>query len=383
MAVYLVTFAASTLIFAYAQNKKRSTFMLLSAIGLLIPCLVAALRATSVGTDVQVYVKPMMDSAVAAPGFKSFFADFWFSDWRNLFVADYELGFSALVFITGRLTRSLPVVLFVIQAFTIVPFYAALARNRKTMPLWLGMLVFFFFSYNTSLNLMRQWIAVGFLLLAFQLLLEKRPVGVTVFTLVAMLFHYSAIIVLLIYAIYFYICLHKKVKLQIKRFHISGYTLAVCILTLAAVLLLLNLNLLLKFMNAIGFDRFSNYLEGNQLTFLPKQILLRLPLIAIFLVNWKYFRKRGAAAAFYIAMLLMDVIAAQLISVDVYSFRIGSYFSLYTTLAVPTLYATLEGKNRKLLTALCLIGYMLAYWYFTYVMQLRHETVPYQFFFEV
>ena len=270
-----------------------------------------------------------------------------------------------------------------VQAFTIIPFYTALARNRKTMPLWLGMLVFFFFSYNTSLNLMRQWIAVGFLLLAFQMLLEKRPVGVTVFTLAAMLFHYSAIIAVLIYAIYFYICLHRKVKLQIKKFHLSGYTLAVCVLTIVSLLLLLNLNLLLKLMDAIGFDRFSNYLEGNQLSFLPMQILLRLPMIVIFLFNWKYFRKRGAAAAFYLAMVILEVIAAQLISVDTYSFRIGAYFSLYTTLAVPTMYATLESKPRKILTAVCLVGYMLAYWYFTYVMQQRHETVPYHFFFEV
>lgn len=382
MFVYLLGFAASTALIAYCQNKTKKKFWLFSALALLIPCIIAGLRSETVGTDVQVYVKPMVESAISASGFRAYFADFWFEKWRNLFVADYELGFSLVVFAVARVTRSLPVVLFVIQALTIVPFYAALARTRKSEPLWLGMLVYFFFSYNTSLNLMRQWLAMAFLLLAFRMLLEKRPVLLTVFSLVALLFHYSAIIMVLIYLIYLYIALHRNVKLQIKKFHMSGYLLAVCVLTLVAVLALLNLNPLLRLMSAVGFDRFSNYLVGDELRFLPNQIILRLPLVAIFLVNWKYFRKRGAAAAFYLVMLLLDIVASQLISVDVYSFRIGAYFFLFATLAVPAMYATLESKPRKLITAVCLIGYMLAYWYYTYVMQLRHETIPYHFFFE-
>lgn len=382
MVVYLLGFIASTLLIYYAQDKDKKRFWIFSALALLIPCLIAALRAETVGTDVQVYLKPMAESAMAAPGFKAFFADFWFDKWRNLFVADYELGFSLLVFTVARITRWLPAVLFVVQAFTIIPFYVALARNRKTMPLWLGMVVYFCFSYNTSLNLMRQWIAVAFLLLAFQMLLEKRPFGVTLFTIIACFFHYSAIISVAIYLIYFYILLHRKVTLKIKKFEMSGYTLAVCVLTLVAVLGLLNLSFVVDFLADIGFDRFTNYLEGGELTLLPNQILLRLPLILIFIINWKQFSTQGAAAGFFLAMMILETVASQLISVDVYSFRIGSYFSLYATLAVPTLYSTLESKRRRNLTTVYLLVYMLGYWVFTYVLQQRHETVPYHFFFE-
>ena len=380
--VYLLCFAFSTALIAIAEKKSKKQFLLLSAFALLIPCLIAGLRAETVGTDVRVYVKPMVQSAISAAGFRDYFADFWFEKWRNLFVADYELGFSLVVYAVARVTRWLPAVLFVIQALTVVPFYAALARTRRYAPLWLGMLVFYCFCYNTSLNLMRQWIAMAFLLLAFRMLLEKRPILVTVFSLAAVLFHYSAVILVPIYLVFGYIALHRNVKLQIKKFRISGYTIALCTLTLVAVLVLMNLDAILKLMSSLGLDRFSNYLVGGQLQLMPKQIVLRLPLLIIFLVNWKFFRKSGAVASFYLAMVLLDMVASQLISVDMYSFRIGAYFSLFSVLAIPTMYSTLESKPRKILTAVCLVAYLLAYWYYTFVVQGRHETIPYHFFFE-
>lgn len=382
MIIYLIGFALSTALIAIAEKKDKKTFLILSVFALLIPCVIAALRAHTVGTDVQVYLKPMVESAIASTGYRDYFAHFWFEKWKNLFVSDYELGFSLIVYIVAKLTRWLPAVLFTLQALTIVPFYAALARTRRSTPLWLGMLAYFFFSYNVSLNLMRQWIAMAFLLLAFRMLLEKRPIGLTVFTLAAVLFHYSAVIAIPIYLVFAYIALHRNVKLQIKKFRMSGYTIAVSTLTVLAILALMNLGTLLRIMSSLGLDRFSNYLVGDQLRLLPNQILLRLPLLAIFLINWKYFRKKGAVAAFYLAMLLLDMVASQLVSVDMYSFRIAAYFFLFATLAIPTMYSTLESTPRRILTAICLIGYMLAYWYYTFVMQGRHETVPYHFFFQ-
>ena len=51
MAVYLMGFALSGALIALAQKRRTWVFVLLSVLALLIPCLIAALRAQHIGTD--------------------------------------------------------------------------------------------------------------------------------------------------------------------------------------------------------------------------------------------------------------------------------------------------------------------------------------------
>ena len=77
----------------------------------------------------------------------------------------------------------------------------------------------------------------------------------------------------------------------------------------------------------------------------------------------------------------MDMVLSQLISVDVYSFRIGYYFTVYLMLGIPALYASIPCHVKRTATTLILVAYCLFYWYYTYVLHLRHETYPYAFLF--
>lgn len=379
VAVYLIGFAISLVLIAFSEKKRLPIFLLFSAIALLIPCLIAGLRSQTVGTDVMVYVKPLTRASIMADDLANYFNTYWYDEWRNMYVKDYEIGFSLLVYLVAKLTKNLGAVLFIIQALTITPVYIAISRNRKTMPVWLGMLIYYFLFYNSTLNMMRQWIAMAFLLLAMQMLIEKRG-GLTVFfTLFGCLFHYSAVIAIPIYAVYWFVWLPHRTRLEHNNFQVKGSTLIVLLFFLVAIAAVMNLHLVLKLMSLVGLDRFSGYLKGEQMRLMVNQIILRLPLLVVFLINWKDMCRSHKATPFFMAMLLMDFVASQLVSVDINAIRIGNYFSVYSMLWLPALCACQRPGVKRSLTAFAISGYAVLYWYYFYIFSLRHETYPYAF----
>lgn len=382
MAVYLIGFAVSTALIAYAQKKRSSLFFSISVIALLIPCLIAGLRSQDVGTDIMVYVKNLTVAAIRADSLQEYFNSYWYLDWRNMYVQDIEPAFSLMVYLVAKLTHSLGAVLFVIQAVIILPIYAALSRNRKTVPVWLGMLIYYFLYYNATLNQMRQWVAMAFLLLAFQMLRERKKGLLMLFSVVGFLFHFSAIIVIAVYAVYWLLWAPRRIGLAQQNLKVQSPTLIAVILFAVAMLLVMNLPLVLKLFSLVGFNRYNNYLDGGQFQIMLNQIILRLPLLAVLAVSWKELNKEDKAAPFYLAMVLLDIVASQLVSVDVNAIRIGYFFAIYAVLWIPSVYrACGSGVKRTTITVL-LVAYAVFFWYYTYVVQLRHETYPYHFFFE-
>lgn len=379
MAVYLIGFALSVGLIAFAQKQKRIVFLALSCVALAIPCLIAALRAQSIGTDVMVYVKPLTQGAIMADDLKDYFNTYWYSVWHNIYVKDFEYGFSLMVYVVAKLTKSMGMVLLLIQALTVIPIYTALSRHRKTFPVWLGMLVYYLLFYNASLNVMRQWIAMAFLLLSLQMLLEKRPIATVLLCLVAAMFHTTALIVVLLYGIYWLLRRTDRCVLVQQRFSVKGSTVAVLIIFGVAIFAILNLDLMVKLLSLVGFSRFRNYLEGEPLQLMVNQIVLRIPLVFLLLWNWKDMCGYTKAAPFFFAMLLMDIVSFQLVSVDVIAIRIGYYFSAFTLMWLPMTYACQKPGLKKNATLVMIILYCLIYWYYFYVISLRHETYPYVF----
>ena len=379
MAVYLIGFALSIGIIAFAEKKRLPIFLTCSVLALLIPCLIAGFRAQNVGTDVMVYVKPLTESAICADNLKEYFNSYWYREWRNLYVQYYEIGFSMLVFVVAKLTKNLGCVLFAISAVITVPMYIALSRNRKNAPVWLGMLTFYLLFYSASLNIMRQWAAMSFLLLALQLLREKKYIWTVILTLFACLFHSSALIAFMIYGVYWLLQVGQNRTIKLGRLQVRTPIVTMCVVFFGSVAVLLCLNIIVKIMVLTGFTRFAGYLSGEPLSLMLAQILLRLPPLVIMLLFWKSFSKKEPAAVFFLTMSLLEIVMSQLMSVAEHAIRIGMYFSAYTVLWPSLLYASIKQRSHRVFFCLLLIGYMLVYWYYCFIMHGRNEVYPYSF----
>ena len=379
MAVYLIGFALSILLIAYAEKKRLPVFLGLSFLALLIPCLIAGLREQSVGTDVLVYVKPMTEAALSAKNLDQFFDGYWFAQWRNLYVQDYEVGFSMLVYLVARVTRSLPAVLFSIQALMVVPVYIALARNRKDFPVWLGMLLYYFLFFNATLNMMRQWNAMALLLLAFQLLRERKVWLTAILVVIAFFFHKTAIVALPVFMLFWFLWIIRHTRFVQGNLQLQGATIVTALLFFLAVFALMNLSLLLKVLSLVGMGQYSNYLQGNDIQLMASQIVLRLPLLIVLFWCFRSMCRTDSATPFYASVVLLDLVVSQLVSIDDNALRISAYLSMYNILWVPSAYHSCKKGMKRTLVTLLVIAYAVFYWYYTYILQGRHMTYPYVF----
>ena len=198
--IYIVFFLISCfLIWLSEKSSSRYIGKLLAFIAILLPCILAGMRADTIGTDLRVYVEPMYNAAKQSTSFSSYMDQRWYVIWRYMYVNKFEIGFTTLVYLIEKLGGSLGTVLFFIQALILAPIYLGLKRMKKSYPVYLGMLVFYLLFYNTSLNMMRQWIAMSILFYGLSYLItnEKKKYFITI--VVACLFHTSALMGVVIY----------------------------------------------------------------------------------------------------------------------------------------------------------------------------------------
>lgn len=217
--LYLLVFGFSLLFFWLAEgqfNKERALYSgghylsngdansrrgigigtLCAAMGILIVCLFAGMRATSVGSDTQGYPVTFTNAAIADGSFLAFLND-------PIGAGDEPLG-ALLVWICSRFGAGVGPLLFSYQLLTILPVYLAVQRFDGRIPLTVSMAIYLLWFYNNSLNMMRQSVSCALLLLALSIYLARNQIKVStvVLCVAAALFHrsgaYGAILLVLV-----------------------------------------------------------------------------------------------------------------------------------------------------------------------------------------
>lgn len=380
---YILSFSFSLILLSLAEKMTRRSRYVTGFIALMIPCFLAAFRADTIGTDVRVYLIPMFENAKNAHGIADFFGRSWMQLYTRRTVASIEIGFSLLVYIVTRIFSSLYVLQFFIQMLTIVPIWWALEKLSDFLDkriVVVGMMVYYAMCYNYSLNLMRQYIAIGFLVISFSYLIAGNKKKYAIFQVVAFGFHYAAIFGLAIYAIYEYITGtfipfktdgddYKYSKIR-SILVMSAGTLAITVLP----------SLLNMIENRFGEIKYIGYINGT-FGLSVNQIILRLPLLVVLMLNYKKLRCIYGNKWFLMpTFIALIIIVSQLVNADGSAsssgaYRIVLYFSALLIIIIPIMYAAFNTKRNLLYRGL-LVGYLLVWWlyYFGFA---EECTVPY------
>lgn len=207
MTIYLIIIFISS-IFAYLAQccrKKSLLFILYSFGALLIPSFFSGCRDLEVGFDVLYYEYGIFQDAVYASSFKELF----------FFNPLIEPVFLLINYVVSFFTDDVHVALGVITFITLLFAYLAMVRLMKEVPLWLFFFTFLLYYYATSLNLMRQSIAVSVTLYAFAIM---RTSGLCIrfhlISLLAFFCHYSAFIPYIVYLSYAYLTRFSERKMK-------------------------------------------------------------------------------------------------------------------------------------------------------------------------
>lgn len=382
MIEYLVVFALSIAIIAVVQGwpKESFGFVFWSCVALAFPCLLAGLRAVSIGTDVVGYAQPLFELAQSNDGLSAYWSSLWWRDnWHYVGPADFEPGYSLLAWASARLFGSFQSFLFIMQALTVGPIYVALARHREEFPLAGGMATYYLVFFNQTLNMMRQGIAIALVFLAVWGLYRagqgfRRQLPAVIALLAACTFHSSAVMGFAVLGV--------RLLIDAAQTHEAAARRAVVVVSLA-VLVLVAIGPVRFLIAAVGVpSNYLAYLGNGEVSFRPNELLLRLPTLAFAVLPLMLKGdERGREPLFALSCVAVGTVLAQLTSLGAQNGRIGLYFYLFC-LCVPGLCARALGRGtwRAAVTGLLFGAYCLAYWVVIYAVMGSSETVPYMLY---
>lgn len=313
--------------------------------------LFTGLRAATVGNDTPTYL--------------SLFKSVSIFDASN-FLKRYEIGFIYFIKVLSKISTNPQILLFVsgVVIWLCVVYFFNRNSDNPLMSFFIllgyGFVAFF-------MSGIRESIAIAICLIAFEFVKNKKLLLFVSFTILASLFHTSALIFLIAYPVYW---IRFTRKTRVLLLLISG---------IASV----SLDKIISF--AIGFfPRYAMYLNtkyNNGDIRLASVINMAIVLI-IYYIGTYYYRRfemdennNGILNLTYIGALIL-LVSFNFNLLD----RIGNYFTIFISVVIPNIICNRYNRNRRIIAAIAMICFLL---YFVTIQLFRPEwnTIrPYGFF---
>lgn len=365
MLIYIFTYLLSILfiVVGYLINKEQKILKIsFIMVGILIPCLLAAFRDVSIGTDTSRYILNLFNVAKKSEDLKTFFLySSWYFD-----IKDY--GYLITTYISAKVFNSFHILLFLIELLVIVPIVISLFTSKKSKSeVIAGMSIFYFFMYNVTFNMARQSIALAFIVLGISLLLNNKKKLSLFVLIIALLFHKTAIIMILIYIIY-YIMNSKKIQFSRRNMRNIIYVLSI--------LLVLNYKNIIYFLVSKNiYSHGGLYLElYSKLDFSFADLIVYAFMIFMMIINKKNILSKKIDYDFYLFMAIEAIIILQLGAFVQYLERLSLY------LIYPVIFSVVPNiGDKNKIGKILLYSFLIIYWIYTFVILNSHNTMPYYF----
>lgn len=359
MIIYLIVFTIALLLLkrSIVQNHFSKTLCYFGA--LFLPVMLAALRAPSIGTDTSDYLTLFH---VASTNNLSY------SDFIDTY-SGFEQGFALLVYLCGKLFTDEIYFLFICHSLIILPFFYAVLKWGNGKTITLSLFIFFFLFYNESLNLMRQYIALSFTILSVMFLFQRKTTKALLFLLFSVSFHNTAMLILVIFAIFY----------LTKVLPIKKHGIVYSILLVLGICALSNLAFYIDNVSKLFLT--DNYAEKYAVNFKnSKGATSSLSTMIIYgmILIFFFSRRRNKSCAMLDFFFIMALMAFLFNFLSVYSvtlYRLSLYFNIFSCISIP-LYIR-DQKGQPTLWSPILYGLFIFYWIFAVVIHGSNETYPY------
>lgn len=375
MIVYLLMIVFSGIFVYLAQRsfKKQHKLqgIIFSVIAILIPSIIAGCRSVNIGTDLKVYASYMHYVSV----------NFSFSRLIEIFGSG-DILYSLLTFIIGKVSPSFNFFLFVVQLINCTLIYIAVYKNRKSSSMVVSYLIFLLALYFRQLNLMRQGIALSFVICSFAYFKNSEKIKSIVLLIIGGLFHVTAFLAIPVFLLY-------KIFTSKNKKHIS--VALICIYSLLIFLLvffkpifnfILELNILPSKYSIEYFSRYIKY--GFNIDKVGTVFRLFWCVIIVLLnsINKKLpDNKKIVNYNFFMHLSIIDFILWNFNIHFEYIDRVSFYYGfIYMIFFLPSLYKMFKRTlfNRGL-TYYIIIAMFIIHWLLRFVYQNAGQVYPYIF----
>ena len=364
MLYYLMAFSTSLTFVAISESQfkknKNKSGVLFSIIAIFIVCWLAGIRGYSVGTDVLYYAVPQFEYAKQ------------FSDYFSyMSISQIEPLYALIVFLTSKFCSDVSVLLFLSQLLVLVPIYIVLYKKKNSISITFGMFIYYFLFYNLTLNIMRQSIACAFLMLSYIYYEEGSKKTCLLCTIIAVLFHDSAIIAVVLY-ILLSLIVNSRVSF-IKQIFYIVITVIIILNIQSIVDVLTNQICILPIEYYKRFVSRTNTTNISVFEIIFRSVFVFLPVILFILTKAKdKFKEK------YNYFSLIGYVISFMVLVSEYLIRFSYYFQFFFVLTIPSIPKSISRKGNMRIIVYTVLGIIiLCYWYVIYILWGWHGTVPF------
>ncbi|EOU1983770.1 EpsG family protein, partial [Clostridium perfringens] len=190
ISIYIVEMIIASILGVIYQNLKDGRLKIVGvisyAISFLITWFISAIRF-GIGTDYFMY-KDIYEYAIHGATTSEIIS--WY---------DVEPGWAFLNRILGMLSKDTQVIFIVTSFIFIFCIYKAISDFKDDISVGMSIFIFLAIAYIPSFNVVRQYLAIGILMLSFKYIKDKKLIKFLTIVILASFFHYTALIFLPMY----------------------------------------------------------------------------------------------------------------------------------------------------------------------------------------
>lgn len=347
------------------------------------PCILAALRDKTVGTDVQIYGDSIFNMAA-----HSSFSGFW---------TQCQVSEPLFKIVAYCLSRSQNIYLFyfVLQLLVVLPIFDRLIRTCKKNA-WLGMLIYYLWLYGYTLNLMRQSIAIAIIIWGSKYIIEQKPIHFFAVVVVATGFHLTGTIGIVLYLVAWLIVVdrshdlfawfrrgtHKRKRSdrfqKIKRAFNTYFKLIIICGTAAVVIIAPKLITFISSMTG-KYQYQVNHIRESVGFSKSFYLLVGLSYLIAVYVSHSGNSNKQMSTQFYSFSIVCGMILYYMISFSPELYRVSLYFTSYFILYIPEVFQKHKKDAVYLVSLLTILILFMGIDYNNFVLKGWNEIYPYRF----
>lgn len=355
MLFYLSIILSSTFFIYLGSRSNKSQKKFLYFLGLLIPVFFATFRDITVGKDTEIYID-LYNAYSSASGFN-----------QILMMLDIETFFVVSTLI-GKIWGGYKFVFFSYSFLTFLFVLLSLDKYSKYLSVWLGYIVFMFLFYNASLNIMRQILAVAYLLYSSTFLFSGYKKKYLVLLAFSLAIHMTTVFAgSLLYIIYL-ISVESKYK---KKFYKKLYIFAL-------IAIFFMVNVIITFMAHLGFGNSYAYVRGMDPSVISTTDVI-ISLLLIYIAYKSMVRKEISVLSPDV-FFLVSVTCLMLFLTGYYNMwlsRMAYYMLVFACVFVPMLAKSPKLKKYRKVYPFAISFTAFSYWLYIIVISGSNQTIPY------
>lgn len=276
---------------------------------------------------------------------------------------DIEPGWATLNYMISIIFKD-PQYIFIISSFIFIfCIYKLISENEKNINVGLSIFIFLIVAYIPSFNTVRQYFAIGILMISFKYIKQKKLKTFILLVLIATSFHYTSIIFIIAYWI-----INKDIGI-----------IKIILLSTIVFILFINYNNILRIITILspGFGKYSRYEATGIFQFNKTLIFFQLALIFLIILSSKFLKNRNKFIYKTTYLYYIGIVFSFLGNFVPFAGRTSYCFDISQILFISCICKYGEKGLNKLILNILIILYYIVFWYISFVYSGNNGAIPY------